>query len=308
MAKKDKKDSKKKDKTADAVEAVRSAVAATAGSAQSLRGPALDLASELADAAGKFRDRLESRVLEEVKGVRSDIKALSARVDALEKQGGARAAHDPAPLAGQEPDGRRQAGDRVALDRREADGDEARRREAGRPPQAGDDAPRRGRDDLRRPQQLARRRRHHVRQLSRWAATFDSPREFKAVMDRVFAMMDEDPKMGPELREADVPMRYEFEDVDLVVNIRAATADEDGNLHWEWSDDVGWDPKVKMAMSSETANKYFQGKENIALAIARRRIKSGGDVKAALALMPVTKPVFAQYRAMLEAEYPHLVV
>jgi len=120
--------------------------------------------------------------------------------------------------------------------------------------------------------------------------------------------MDEDPEMGPELRDADVPMRYEFEDVDLVVNIRAAAAGEDGNLHWEWSDDVGWDPKVKMAMSSETANKYFQGKENIALAIARRRIKTGGDVKAALALMPVTKPVFAQYRAMLEAEYPHLVV
>ena len=170
MAKKDKKDSKKQDKTADAVEAVRSAVAATAGSAQSLRGPALDLASELADAAGKFRDRLESRVLDEVKGVRGDIKALSARVDALEKQAAAPARRThPAPLAGQEPDGRRQAGDRVALDRREADDDEARRREAGRPPQAGDDAPRRGRDDLRRPQQLARRRRHHVRQLSRWA-------------------------------------------------------------------------------------------------------------------------------------------
>ena len=44
------------------------------------------------------------------------------------------------------------------------------------------------------------------------------------------------------------------------------------------------------------------------MAIARRRIKSGGDVKAALALMPVTKPVFARYREMVEAEYPHLVV
>jgi hypothetical protein len=139
-------------------------------------------------------------------------------------------------------------------------------------------------------------------------ASFDSPREFKAVMDRVFAMMDADPAMGPELRDADVPMRYAFEDVDLVVNIRAAKAGEDGNLHWEWTDDVDWDPRVKMAMSAETANKYFQGKENVALAIARRRIKSGGDVKAALALMPITKPVFAQYRAMLEAEYPHLVV
>ena len=139
-------------------------------------------------------------------------------------------------------------------------------------------------------------------------ASFDSAAEFKAVIDRVFSMMDEDPDMGPKLRDADVPMRYEFEDVDLVANIRAARDDEDGNLHWEWTDDVEWEPRVKMAMSSETANKYFQGKENVAMAIARRRIKSGGDVKAALALMPITKPVFAQYRAMLEREYPHLVV
>ena len=138
--------------------------------------------------------------------------------------------------------------------------------------------------------------------------TFDTPKEFKAVMDRVFGMMDDDPAMGPKLRDADVPMRYDFEDVDLVVNIRATRAGEDGNLHWEWTDDVDWEPRVKMAMSAETANKYFQGKENVAMAIARRRIKSGGDVKAALALMPITKPVFDRYRAMLEEEYPHLVV
>jgi hypothetical protein len=140
------------------------------------------------------------------------------------------------------------------------------------------------------------------------AARFDSPAEFRAVIDRVFAMMDEDSEMGPQLRDADVPMRYEFEDLDLVANIRAAREGERGNLHWEWSEDVDWEARVKMTMSSETANKYFQGKENVALAIARRRIKAGGDVKAALALMPVTKPVFPQYRAMIEAEYPHLVV
>jgi hypothetical protein len=137
---------------------------------------------------------------------------------------------------------------------------------------------------------------------------FASRDEFRDVMDRVFAMMDEDPSMGPQLRDADVPQRFEFEDVDLVVNIRAARPGEPGNLHWKWTDDVDWEPRVRMAMSAETANKYFQGKENVALALARRRIKSGGDVKAALSLMPVTKPVFARYRAMLEKEYPHLVV
>lgn len=138
------------------------------------------------------------------------------------------------------------------------------------------------------------------------APRFQSADEFREVMDRIFGLMDEDPEMGPQLKDADVPQRFEFEDLDLVVNIRGTREGEDGHLHWEWSDDVDWDPKVKMSMSSETANKYFQGKENVALALARRRIKSGGDVKAALALIPITKPVYAQYRAIVEAEYPHL--
>jgi hypothetical protein len=139
-------------------------------------------------------------------------------------------------------------------------------------------------------------------------AEFQSADEFIEVMDRTFTMMSEDPEMGPQLRDADVPQRFEFTDLDLVVNIRAATDEEDGNLYWEWSDDVDWEPKVKMAMSSETSNKYFQGKENVAMAIARRRIKTGGDVKAALSLIPITKPLYDRYRDMVSAEYPHLRV
>ncbi len=139
-------------------------------------------------------------------------------------------------------------------------------------------------------------------------AEFKSPREFRTVMDRVFALMSEDPDMGPKLRDADVPQRWEFEDVDLVVNIRAARDGEPGNLHWEWSDDIDWKSKVQMKMSSETANKYFQGKENVPLAIAKRKIKTGGDMKAALALIPITKPVYPQFRAVVEQEYPHLKV
>jgi hypothetical protein len=136
---------------------------------------------------------------------------------------------------------------------------------------------------------------------------FTSSREFREVMDRVFALMDEDPEMGPRLRDADVPQRFEFDDLDLVVNIRAAGPDEPGNLHWEWTDDVDWEPRVQMTMASETANRYFQGRENVALAIARRRIRTGGDVRAALSLIPITRPVYDRYRALVAAEYPHLL-
>ncbi|GAC1438584.1 MAG: hypothetical protein NVSMB51_14740 [Solirubrobacteraceae bacterium] len=135
---------------------------------------------------------------------------------------------------------------------------------------------------------------------------FESEQEFREVMDHIFTMMSEDEEMGPRLRDADVPQRFEFDDLDLVVNIRAARTGEGANLHWEWSDEVDWSPKVRMKMSSQTANRYFQGKENIAMAIARRRIKTGGDVKAALALVPITKPVYARYRDLVAEKYPHL--
>jgi hypothetical protein len=135
-------------------------------------------------------------------------------------------------------------------------------------------------------------------------APFRSPEEFREVLDKTFGLMSSDPEMGPKLRDADTPQRFEFPDLDLVVNV---TAGDQENLRWEWSDDVPWDPEVEMTMDSEIANRYFQGKENIAIALARRRIRSKGNTKKALALIPVTKPVFAQYRAMIEADYPHLV-
>jgi hypothetical protein len=136
---------------------------------------------------------------------------------------------------------------------------------------------------------------------------FQSSEEFQEVIDRTFELMSEDPSMGPRLRDADTPQRFEFTDYDLVVNIRAGGRTEP-NLVWEWTDDVDWEPRVQMTMSSETANRYFQGKENIAIAIARRRIKTGGDVKAALALMPIVKAVFEPYRNMVVSDYPHLKV
>ena len=136
---------------------------------------------------------------------------------------------------------------------------------------------------------------------------FKSADECREVITRAFELMSNDPDMGPKLRDAETPQRWEFQDLELVVNVTAAEEGAGGALRWEWSDDVSWEPEVYMTMESGIANRYFQGKENIAMAVARRRIKTSGNVKKALALVPVTKPVFAKYRAMVEKEYPHLV-
>jgi putative sterol carrier protein len=138
-------------------------------------------------------------------------------------------------------------------------------------------------------------------------STFKSSDEFREVMDKVFTIMSTDPEMGPKLRDAETPQRFEFPDVDLVVNITYNDDDSSDCLKWEWSDDVPWEHEVQMKMDSDVANRYFHGKENVAMAIARRRIKTSGNVKKALALVPITKPVYDRYRELLEREHPHLV-
>jgi hypothetical protein len=137
---------------------------------------------------------------------------------------------------------------------------------------------------------------------------FRSAEEFREVIDRTFGLMSTDPEMGPKLRDAETPQRFEVPDLGLVVNITYRDEIVDGqHLRWEWSDDIPWEPDVQMTMDSAVANRYFQGKENVAIALARRRIKSKGDLKKALALIPITKPVFKRYLAMIEEDYPHLV-
>jgi hypothetical protein len=136
---------------------------------------------------------------------------------------------------------------------------------------------------------------------------FSSAQECREVLDKAFELMSTDPEMGPKLRDAETPQRFEFPDLDLVVNVTAAEqVGEGGNLRWEWSDDVDWEPEVRMTMDSDVANRYFQGKENVAMAVARRRIKTSGNVKKALALIPITKPIYSRYRELIEADYPHL--
>ncbi|MDP9400283.1 MAG: hypothetical protein M3P39_04915 [Actinomycetota bacterium] len=139
------------------------------------------------------------------------------------------------------------------------------------------------------------------------AARFRSPAEVREVLDQVFALMSTDPEMGPRLRAAQASQRFEFPDVELVVNLRAGRDGEAEHLHWAWTDEVDWEPRAELKMSSETANRFFQGKENVPFALARRRIRTGGDVSAALELVPVVKPVFERYGALVRERYPHLI-
>ena len=53
-------------------------------------------------------------------------------------------------------------------------------------------------------------------------------------------------------------------------------------------------------MSSDTANRFFQGKENVPLALALGRVKVSGPIPTILRLAPVTGAIHPVYRRWLQ--------
>jgi putative sterol carrier protein len=56
---------------------------------------------------------------------------------------------------------------------------------------------------------------------------------------------------------------------------------------------------VQLRMSSDNANRFWQGKLNFTLAMAQRKVKLDGKRTTALALLPLTGPIFDKYKAIL---------
>ncbi len=102
-------------------------------------------------------------------------------------------------------------------------------------------------------------------------------------------------------------MRFEFPDLKLVLNV-APGDDAGSHLRWEFSDSVEWEPRLKLTMDSEVANAYLQGKESLAIAIARQRVRCSGETRCALLYVPAMRLVVDAYRRVVRDEYPHLAI
>jgi hypothetical protein len=133
-------------------------------------------------------------------------------------------------------------------------------------------------------------------------------KELKEILDAVLREIDDDPEEGPRLRAAAAPLRIEFTDLKLVLNVRA---DDRGKhcLRWDFSRKASASPRLRLSMESAVANRVFQGRENPAIAIARGRLQTSvQDAGAALRFFPAAKPLFSRYRELVSRKYPHLTV
>ena len=70
-----------------------------------------------------------------------------------------------------------------------------------------------------------------------------------------------------------------------------------GSLFWG---PVTCEPDVTFIQSADFSNRFWQGKENVIAALAKRQVTARGSISKALQLIPVIRPSFRIYPQVLE--------
>jgi len=127
-------------------------------------------------------------------------------------------------------------------------------------------------------------------------AYFKDADEVYRFIGRLFEDLAEDEELAPKFRRANTVVQYRYRDPDSVITVQLQE-DQDGRVDFGETD---LEPEVVMSMDADTAHRFWPGKVNVTVALARGQMKAKGPVAKILKLVPLVKPVFPKYRAMLE--------
>jgi putative sterol carrier protein len=128
-------------------------------------------------------------------------------------------------------------------------------------------------------------------------AYFKDADEVYATIGRLFQELADDAELAPKFSKANTIVQYQYRNPESRITVKLIEG-EDGQV------DLGettMEPEVVMTMDADTAHRFWLGKVNVTVALARGQMKAKGPVAKILKLVPLVKPVFPRYHALLES-------
>jgi putative sterol carrier protein len=125
---------------------------------------------------------------------------------------------------------------------------------------------------------------------------FKDEQEVYQFIGRLFQELAEDEELGPRFRKADTIVQYQYSNPDSRITVKMKDGEE-GQVDLGPTD---LEPEIVMTMEADTAHKFWLGKINVTMALAKGQMKAKGPVAKILKLVPLVKPVFPLYQKMLE--------
>ena len=122
---------------------------------------------------------------------------------------------------------------------------------------------------------------------------FSSPEEVDKYIGEMFRQADTHPKVGAKMRAAGVVMRVVYTDPDCEMTV--CFADPMVTVFGPAS----VEPDITLSMPADIADRFWRGKYNLAVGLARSEVKAKGPVNKILKLVPLTKPLFPVYNDLV---------
>lgn len=129
-------------------------------------------------------------------------------------------------------------------------------------------------------------------------AYFKDAQEVYDTIGKLFVDLAVDDELGPRFREANTIVQYDYREPESMITVRLQKG-QPGDVDFG---ETEMEPEVVMSMEADTAHRFWLGRVNVTVALARGQIKAKGPVAKILKLVPLTKPVYPRYKAQLEAQ------
>jgi putative sterol carrier protein len=118
---------------------------------------------------------------------------------------------------------------------------------------------------------------------------FNNSEEVTKYIGGIFEDAFEDPEIGPKLTDTGLVVAFDFSDPTALVVVDMPNKRVTGTAAGSP------EPSATMTMTADLGNAYWQGKVNLPLAMAKRKVKVDGNVASLLKLAPLGKKLYAGY-------------
>ena len=122
---------------------------------------------------------------------------------------------------------------------------------------------------------------------------YKSAEDLYKYMGQIFALAFETPGLKEKLNATGVTLKLNLTDPDSTIAV------DFGNGVVQYGSDITMDVAVDLEMTADNAHKFWLGKLNVPLAIAKRDIKVHGSVQKVLKLAPLMQPLHEKYQQIL---------
>ena len=127
-------------------------------------------------------------------------------------------------------------------------------------------------------------------------ATFANAQQVYDTIGLFLDQLTKDPEIGPKFVAADTSFLVQYSDPECSMLVDATVDPPVVTMN----PDPAQETEISLAMAADDGHAFWMGELNMALALAKGRVKVSGPMAKIMKLLPAMRPAFPKYKAFLE--------